>query len=538
MTSLETRSPEPIASNGTGPAPPDALQSVPGLVLPVPPSDTEKTSYVHRDLPVLVGSSLLSMSMLLISQAHFLGLNRWLLLFAPFLTFTVAYFLISLRVNLTSHDFDLVLHEKLVTSWHPTSFPSVDILLPICGESPAVLSNTWTHVQALRSRYKGDLKVYVLDDGDSPEARALAGRFDFQYSVRANRGWFKKAGNLRHGYQLSSGEFVVIFDADFAPRPDFLNELLPYMADDPQLGIVQSPQYFRFDKRQSWMERGAGAVQELFYRVVQVSRDRLNGAICVGSCAVYRRAALNSIGGTALIEHSEDVHTGFDLAGAGWKLRYVPLPLATGLCPSEPDAFISQQYRWCSGSMSLLSSRKFWRTRLAISTRLCYFSGFCYYLHTAVFSLVAPLIPIVLVVAMPERVQLQNYLWIIPSTVYNLIVFPLWNRGRYGPEALMAKTLYGWAHLFAIWDALRKRTLGWQPTGGHATGRKTNRVWIAILVWGCTTSAVWVGASAFRMTQYNPVSFSFLLFAGVLYSGVIAMVLASGAQARRLASES
>ncbi|MFD0329590.1 glycosyltransferase family 2 protein [Streptacidiphilus monticola] len=111
--------------------------------------------------------------------------------------------------------------------------------------------------------------------------------------------------------------------------------MLPYLERDPRLGIVQSPQFFRILDAQNWVERGAGAVQELFYRSVQVSRQRSDGAICVGSCAVYRRAALEENGGTTLIEHSEDVHTGFDLRRLGWDLRYVPVALSTGVCPDS-----------------------------------------------------------------------------------------------------------------------------------------------------------------------------------------------------------
>ena len=505
------------------------------LVLPVPPTDGEKTSYIRREVPVLIVASVLSMSMLLVSQVHFLSLSPWLLVFAPYLAFTVVYFLISLWINISSRDFDLGRHQRLVRNWRPSTYPSVDIMLPICGEDLAVLENTWANVDRLRRQYRGEVEVYVLDDGDSPAASESARGFGFNYLVRPNRGWFKKAGNLRHGYANSSGEFLVIFDADFAPRADFLDELLPHMADDPGLGIVQSPQYFRFDRRQSLMERGAGAVQELFYRVVQVSRDHFRAAICVGSCAVYRRAALDSIGGTALIEHSEDVHTGFDLAKAGWALRYVPLPLATGLCPSDADAFLTQQYRWCTGSMSLLSSKKFWETKLGFSKRLCYSSGFCYYIHTAIFSIVAPLIPIVLILAIPGQVQLHNYLWIVPSAAYTLVVFPLWNRGRYGTEALMAKSLYGWSHFFAIWDALRKRTAGWQPTGGKVSSRKTDRIWRAVAIWGGATSLVWVGGCLVRMVQYHSPSFAFLLFSGLLYSGIVAMCLRARGQARRVA---
>ena len=52
----------------------------------------------------------------------------------------------------------------------------------------------------------------------------------------------KKAGNLRFAFARTRSPFIVIFDADFRPRADFLQETLPYM-EDPSLGIVQTPQY-------------------------------------------------------------------------------------------------------------------------------------------------------------------------------------------------------------------------------------------------------------------------------------------------------
>jgi cellulose synthase (UDP-forming) len=496
------------------------------LLLPTPPDDDEKYGYVERLLALLVATSTLSLALLLVSQLHFIMLSPWLLVLVPFLAFTVVYFLIALRVNVGSQDFDLAAHEALVAAWAPKRHPSVDILLPICSEQLAVLQNTWSHVRGLADAYPGEVAVHVLDDGDDPDAAAMATGFGFRYGVRPNRGWLKKAGNLRYGYENSDHEFVVIFDADFAPREDFLAELLPYMDAAPDVGIVQSPQYFRVDRRQTWVERGAGAVQELFYRVVQVSRDRLHGAICVGSCAVYRRAALDTIGGTALIEHSEDVHTGFELTRAGWRLRYVPLPLATGLCPQDADSFLTQQYRWCAGSMSLLGSKKFWQTKIPLSTRLCYLSGFCYYLHTAVFTFVTPVIPILLLLALPGQVHLRNYLWIVPSTMYAFVVFPFWNHARFGPEALMAKAFYGWAHAFAVFDILRRRRMGWQATGAGAK-QNIGRIWTAIAVWGGATSVVWIGATLLRMAQYDVLSFAFLLFAGLVYAMTVGMMLRS-----------
>jgi cellulose synthase (UDP-forming) len=265
-------------------------------------------------------------------------------------------------------------------------------------------------------------------------------------------------------------------------------------------------------------------VQELFYRLVQVSRDRHDGAICVGSCAIYRRAALAANGGTTLIEHSEDVHTGFDLRRAGWGLRYIPVSLAAGLCPSDPDSFLVQQYRWCAGSISLLMSRKFWTTRIRFRTRCCYLSGFCYYAHTALFIFVAPAIPLVMLTLLPDRVRWANYLFILPSVIYNFVVFPAWHRSRYGPEALMAKLLYGWAHLFALWDILRRRRLGWQSTGDATRKAGTRRIWIGVAVWNGGTGLAGVTLACWRLLGFGT-EFIPLIVTGLISCGITGMAL-------------
>lgn len=497
-----------------------------GGLLPQPPTDREKYAYVKRHLWVLTLSSLISFVCLVLSQFKLAASTPLLWVYVPLLVFTVVYYLISLRVNAVTRDFDIKHHKRLVRNWKPAEYPSVDVFLPVCGEPIEVLHNTWTHVRALADRYPGVCVPFVMDDAANPELAAMAADFGFRYGTRPNRGWFKKAGNMHFGYGQSDGKYILILDADFAPRSDLLEELLPYMEDDDRIGIVQSPQYFRVLDSQNWIERGAGAVQELFYRSVQVSRQGSDGAICVGSCAVYRRAALDTNGGTTLIEHSEDVHTGFDLRGLGWDLRYVPVAVSTGVCPDTAGAFFNQQYRWCSGSMSLMSSRKFWQAKIRLSSRLCYLSGFFYYIHTALFTFAAPVIPLVLLLAMPEKLKVEHLLLVLPSIVYTTIIFPLWHKAPYRLEAWSARMMYGWAHVFAIWDILRKNRMGWQPTGSSgAKKNKTRRFWIGMWVWSGGTALLWVGAAVWRMfTMYAP-DFALILSSGLFYALVVGRVL-------------
>lgn len=92
---------------------------------------------------------------------------------------------------------------------------------------------------------------------------------------RPNRPELKKAGNLRYTFSKTDGDYVFILDADFCPRADFLRETLPYFLDRT-IGIVQTPQFFRYRSEQTWVERGAGVSQEFFYRLVQVGRSVQN----------------------------------------------------------------------------------------------------------------------------------------------------------------------------------------------------------------------------------------------------------------------
>ena len=228
------------------------------LVPPHPPDDDEKYSYIERNLPYLTTVILIGSCCLIISQVRFETQD---LVLSPFLLFTATYVIyqaISLPVNFAGRGFDLAAHQARIPAWQPPSYPDVDIYLPICGEPIELLRNTWTAVSALIEDYQGEARAYVLDDGPSQEARSMAGSFGFSYMHRPDWPTGKKAGNLRYAFSQTGAEYLVILDADFAPRRDFLAETLPYL-DDPAIAIVQTPQYFRTQPGADLDRAGRGA---------------------------------------------------------------------------------------------------------------------------------------------------------------------------------------------------------------------------------------------------------------------------------------
>ncbi len=502
--------------------------------LPKPPDEKEKYIYVKRKLSLLLVVSLISFTGVTISMTLFIYHHPVLWSLAIVLAFNIIYYATSFFVNAGTRAFDIQAHKTSIASWKPDVYPSVDIFLPNAGEDLRVLENTWDGITAMADAYKGRVTIYCLDDADRPEVKTLAEQYNFIYEVRPDRGYFKKAGNLRHGFRVSNSEFIVIFDADFVPRADFLNETLPYFSN-PKTGIVQTPQYFSVTPNQNWLERGAGAVQELFYRFSQVSRESNNASICVGSNAVYRRKALESTGGTALIEHSEDVHTGFNLRMKGWSLTYIPIVLAKGLCPATMPAFFKQQYRWCMGSMSLLSSAKFWHTKLSFRARLSYMSGFFYYIQTGLMSFYTPIIPLILLIAIPAKLSLVNYFLIFPAFIFTQIVYPLWHKSIYGVEAWTVRSVYGWAHLFAIADVISNNHMSWQPTGTKVRkDRRYTTFRVLQFFLNFSPAVLWVTLAAHYFIFVSPRTYAPILISGIYYLCIASKVTFYTAKSIRL----
>jgi len=387
-------------------------------------------------------------------------------------------------------------HQLKIAQWavdHPVG-PPVDVFLPTCGEPLSILRNTYRHVRALS--WAGALRVLVLDDGDRPEVEDLALEFGFDYIVRTNRGHMKKAGNLQYAYLRTDGEFIVIFDADFCPRPDFLEHLVPYM-DDPEIGIVQSPQYFSTTPAMGWLERTAGATQELFYRWVQPSRDRQHAPICVGTCAVYRRAALDDTGGFAQIEHSEDVHTGIFLTRAGFRTQYVPVVVARGLCPSELAGFLNQQYRWCNGSITLLRSGYAQRRPLRFRQRFCFWAGFMYYISTAMNVFVIHVPGLIMATVYAGEVRAYHFVPFMAGAWVYFVLLPRMSKCRWRFEVMRTQMAYSFCHALAITHKLTGRTRGWVATGAVTKGSSLARTIsvigsITILINLCVAWPAWI----------------------------------------------
>jgi cellulose synthase (UDP-forming) len=486
-------------------------------MLPAPPSDNEKYEYlrVQRRWPFW---------WLLIAQLGVVyGYVRVAIksyptaLMLALLAVILPPIFVNFWLRIRKHRHTVDSHLNTVRAWctNRVDWPS--------GEPLEVLRNTFSNV--CRLQWPGLLRIYVLDDAAQAEVHELAQAYNLTYVVRPNRGELKKAGNLIHAYDHTDGDFITVFDADFAPREDFLREAIPYMGQE-DVGIVQTAQFFDVNQHQNYIQRYAGSLQELFFRWIQPARDTADAAICAGTNVVYRRAAVEAAGGFARVPIGEDVHSGVKLWTANYKTRYVPLCLARGRAPTTFEAVANQQYRWCRSSMLLMINEHFRAAPFSLRQRTCFWAAFLYYMSSAALLFTGSLPTLVMTTFYPNHVIPENYLPMIPAVLATFMVFPRLTRG-WRIDIYRLCMINSACHLLAIAHALRGKVEAWVPTGAATKTTVPRRVSTILRTWIVGTQTLLWGAVSYDLINgYRPVNFIPTIVLGLLQLTMVGKFLA------------
>src|SRR6478736_2707537 len=350
---------------------------------------------------------------------------------------------------------------RLPMHLHETEVP-IDVYITTYGEELDKIRATVSAAVAMHGKHT----TYVLDDGKSDDVRALAAELGAEYIVReGNAG--AKAGNINNALSVTSGEYFVILDADFVPKEDFLYQTVPFFAETG-VAFVQTPQ--AYGNLDNLISRGAGYMQSVFYRFIQPGKNRFNAAFCVGTNVIFRRTAIESIGGMYTGSKSEDVWTSMKLHENGWKSVYISTVLAIGDTPETIEAYTKQQLRWATGGFEILfKSNPFSRKlKLTLDQRLQYFGTATFYLMgvaPGLLLLVPPLQIYLGLAPINSGVSFGQWLLYYAGFYFMQVIVALYTIGSFRWETLMLAAasfpIYGRALVNAILNKDQK----WHVTG-------------------------------------------------------------------------
>ena len=237
--------------------------------------------------------------------------------------------------------------------------PAVTVQLPLFNEMYVVerLLDSVAGIRYPRDRFQ----IQVLDDS-TDETQDICLRkiaslkrhqpdLEIEYVRRTDRTGFK-AGALENGLRTAKGELVLIFDADFLPKPDILEATVNYFVD-PAVAVVQC-RWEHINRDFSALTEAQALMLNGHFIMEHAARNRSGRFFNFnGTAGLWRRAAIVDAGGWHHDTLTEDMDLSYRAQLRGWRFVYLPEIDAPAELPVEMSAFKAQQFRWAKGSIQV-----------------------------------------------------------------------------------------------------------------------------------------------------------------------------------------
>lgn len=380
------------------------------------------------------------------------------------------------------------------------------------GKEPVSMARK-TLASAVRLEYDGPFDVWLLDEDNDPDVKAMCAELGVNHFSRhgiarwnQERGPHKrrtKHGNYNawldaHGDDY---DFWVSVDTDHVPLPNFVERLLGYFRD-PDVAFVVGPQVY--GNHDNPITRWAESQQFLFHSTLQPAGNKHDAPMFVGTNNAVRISALKQIGGLA-DSITEDAASSLEwhttrnpLTKKKWKSVYTPDVLAVGEGSETWGDYFIQQNRWARGTNEVVL-RKFWRYlwKLTPGRALHYLFLMSYYPSAAIawmlgtFNLVAYLLTGAGGVVVAAQLWAMLY---VNASVLQVGIY-VWNRrynvspheeaGAAGIAGMLVSVLSAPMYVTALIDAVRGRNVPFEVTPkGESGGRDTLESFRKSIMWG------------------------------------------------------
>lgn len=266
------------------------------------------------------------------------------------------------------------------------NLPDVDVFIATHNEDYSIVYKTVNACVHMDYPDKSKVHIYIADDTNRPEIRALAEEFSVGYfGLEDNK--HAKLGNLNHALAQTNSPYIATFDADMIPYKEFLMETVPYFLANREhqkpIGLIQTPQSFYnpdIFQFHFYSEDKLPNEQDFFSKSVNVLNNTRGAAVYTGSNTLLSRQAIEDAGGFPIDTITEDFELGVRMNMAGYLNYSTTKPLASGLTPTDLRSVIKQRIRWGRGVIkSSYNTNIFFNPKLTPGQRMVYINGYLYW---------------------------------------------------------------------------------------------------------------------------------------------------------------
>lgn len=312
---------------------------------------------------------------------------------------------------------------------NPDEIPLVTIQLPVYNEL-YVMNRLLENISKIEYP-KDKLEIQVLDDSTDESFETTATHIktlqqtglDIKHVLRDDRKNFK-AGALKEGLKIAKGEFIVIFDADFLPKKDWLKQTIPFFKD-PNIGVVQT-RWGHINRDYSVLTKIQAFALDAHFSLEQVGRNSKGHFINFnGTAGVWRKECIIDAGNWEGDTLTEDLDLSYRAQLKNWKFKYLEDVETPAELPVVISAARSQQFRWNKGGAENFR-KMMWRVlknqNISAKTKV---HGLLHLLNSTMFLniLIVGVLSIPMLYIKNEYAHLKMYFYAISFFVISSLIF-------------------------------------------------------------------------------------------------------------------
>ncbi len=277
-----------------------------------------------------------------------LNMAEFITLVYLFYMFVALYFLLLFIMTFLFNRRELFYVPKISKDY------TLSVLVPSYNEEKSLEG---TVESLLKSDYKNILEIIIINDGSSDNTLKIAKRLKDTYEIvkvldKPNSG---KADSLNKAIKFARGELIAVVDADSYPSENAISSMIGFF-DEGDVGAVTTRVQVRNPKK--FIQK----LQSIEYKVIAFTRKMLGflDAIYVtpGPLAIYKKSALEKIGGFDTKNMTEDIEATWHLIHDGYKIRMSFAPKVLTVAPDTFKKWFKQRIRWNIGGFQTISKYK------------------------------------------------------------------------------------------------------------------------------------------------------------------------------------
>jgi cellulose synthase/poly-beta-1,6-N-acetylglucosamine synthase-like glycosyltransferase len=247
-------------------------------------------------------------------------------------------------------------YMKPMKEWEKNQqpLPKVSILIPAHNEEVVIERTIKAMLKLKYPREK--LEIIVINDNSSDRTGEIIDRYHQQYPQiipvhtkppNAGKG---KSGALNQGLLASSGEIIVVYDADNTPESMALHYLVLAMQNDPKAGVIVGK--FRVvNSKQTLLTRFINIETISFQWMAQAGRwFWFKVSTIPGTNFAIRRSIITVLGGWDEKALAEDTELTIRVYNLGYYIRFFPAAITWEEEPEVWKVWWKQRTRWARGN--------------------------------------------------------------------------------------------------------------------------------------------------------------------------------------------